>query len=231
MTNKLNGIVKATQCDTDFWMYQIAQHALFLSKLLDGDYVPKLKDEAAALYKELYCTVKEPVIQYNCKLLTSMYALLFTISGRTHNESGLTKELSDEDFRTLIQHMIIEQTYYVRLYAGQLTVEDELLFWSRENEQHTKLVAHLLPPSDLRDRLAVMSDSVRENNLLSNMDPMYFSDELGLITHSNQLASVVHAGVLDGSITSVDRDTLEHEMREAQRGEERIKSLISYLQE
>lgn len=237
-------IVRVSQCDVDFWTQQITEHILFIHKLLNPDAVPALKQEAKIHYSTFYNVLNQKPVRYDANMFNSLYAFLETIHNKIceRNDTGdqtsiikgvgapINVELSTDDFHALVKHMILEQTYFVRLVEGKMTIKDELLFWSQENSQHTELVSHLLAPGDFKDQAAEIAHSLKRNRILSNYDEIYFSDELALIKRSNSAAGVVHGAVHAGEIRTVNDAMLEHEMREGQKGEQRVEYLLGLLQ-
>jgi hypothetical protein len=231
-------IVQASQCDVDFWTQQLTEHTLFLHKLLNPAAVPALKEEAKKHYAAWYALLKQNPVPYDATMTASLYAFLEVI----HNKIGtntvarqggvapINLELSLDDFHALIKHMISEQTYFVRLVEGKVTIKDELLFWAQENAEHTELISHLLPAGDLKNQTAEISDSLKRTRVLSIYDQAYFSDELPLIKRSNNTTATIHGFIHSGQITSINDAMLEHEMREAQKGEERVQYLLGLLQ-
>lgn len=235
-------IVEVSQSDIDFWTQQLTEHILFIQKLLNHDAVPALKQEAKNHYSAWYRLLNENPVRYDASMLNSLYAFLETIHGKIgeRTQTGDKKviiqsapinvELSIDDFHSLVKHMILEQTYFVRLVEGKMTIKDELLFWAQENAQHTELVAHLLPPGDLKNQAVEIADSLKRTRVLANYDEVYFSDELSTIKRSNGVAGVVHAAVHTGQIRTINDAMLEHEMREGQKGEQRVQYLLGLLQ-
>lgn len=226
-------LVQVSQCDIDFWTQQLTEHILFLHKLLNPDAVPILKEEAKTHYSTWYCLLKQSPVRYDAGLLNSLYAFLETIHnklGERNQNIPINLELSTKDFHALVKHMILEQTYYVRLAEGKMTIKDELLFWAQENAEHTELVSHLLPLGNLKDQTSEIADSLKRTRVLANYDQIYFSDELSLIKRSNEAAGIIHQAVHTGRIQTINDAMLEHEMREAQKGEQRVQYLLGLLQ-
>ena len=222
-------IVQASPCDIDFWSQQLTEHALFLHRLLNPQTVPGLKEEARQLYASWYNVLQKRPIAYNATLINNTYGLLETVHNKISQINPINVELPVNDFHALVRHMLLEQTYFVRLVDGKMTVKEELLFWAQENAEHTELVSHLLPPGELKDRSALLADALNRNRVMANYDASYFVPELELIQNSNLGAGVIHGAVHSGQIRTVNDQMLEHEMREARKGEERVQYLLTLL--
>jgi len=222
-------IIQPSQDDIDFWSYQLCEHSLFLKMLLDPNVVPDLQMEANYMYDQWYKLVQTKPIKYNTNLLTSLYAFLETIHNKISKHIKLTLMLSIDDFHALITHMIFEQTYFVRLVEGKMTLKHELMFWLQENSQHTALFAHQLPPGDTKTYITEISNLLKRNKVIAQHDPSYLMYELKLLTQSNNAANYLHDEIHAGNIKGIDDSMLEHEMREAIRGEQRVKMFLEQI--
>lgn len=130
--------------------------------------------------------------------------------------------ISTEDLTSLVKHMILEQTYFVRLNEGNITVADELQFWFQENREHIDLLSHLLPNGELKTHVIHLVNQSFEY-------PDDFKYQSDVIDISDRTTDIIHNDIHSGRIKSIDDKMLEHEMRETKRGKQRIIYLISNL--
>ena len=124
------------------------------------------------------------------------------------------------DFCDLVNHMILEQTYYIRLTDNKMTVKDELLFWLQEHIEHMSLVADLLPIGVLKDNATQISDMLKDIRNASLQNPVYLWNSLEVITVANNILMQVT------NTKDVDPQMVRHEMRETEHGLKRITSLL-----
>lgn len=231
----LSRTVQVSQCDIDFWTQQLTEHTFFLHRLLNAEVVPWLKEEAKIHYKTWYNVLNQKPVRYNAIASNSLYAFLETIHNKIKDQTQkvtgipINLELNIGDFHALVRHMIFEQTYFTRLVEGNMTIKEELLFWSQENAEHTELLSHLLPPGDFKNAATDLANSLKQTSLIANSDPIYFAQELELIKRSNETAAILHGKVHSGQIRTINDAMLEHEMREAQKGEQRVQYLLTLI--
>lgn len=221
--------IQAKDCDVEFWTQQLAQHALFIHDLLDPQVVPDLKEEAKMLYSGWYSQLQNNPVKYNPVLSNSQFAFLEATHNRLSQGIPLNMGILRDDLHDLLRHMILEQTFFVRLVQGRVSINEEIQFWLQENREHTALVSRLLPAGPLKNQIIDLSDRLESTRSLTNFDIPYLLSELDLVRISNQGAMIVHNAVHAGQITEINDAMLEHEIREAQKGEERLTYLISRL--
>ncbi|CAH6419331.1 Hypothetical protein HVR_LOCUS535 [uncultured virus] len=222
--------IQVSQCDVDFWTQQLAQHALFLQDLIDPQVAPDLVEEAKMLYTGWYKQLQNKPVGYNPVFSNSQYSLLEGAHNRLSQGLPINNGISQDDLHDLLRHMVLEQTFFVRLVQGRMTVRNEIQFWIQENREHTALISRLLPPGPFKDQIINLSDRLDASRAVTNFDLAYLNEELNLIKASNQGAITVHNALHAGQIVGLNDAMLEHEMREAQKGEERLTYLISLLQ-
>lgn len=203
-----------------FWSYQFAQDCQLLHAILDAGVVPKLKEEAGMLYAGWFCMLQKPCPHYNPVATNSQFALLSALYNLTTRGYRLTEALSLDDFQFYICHMLFELTFYVRLAQDRICVKDELNFWFQEAAEHTTLVARLLPLGPLKTEAVRISSAMTKMPYITEQSNL--SEYYDLYVSSNKAAQSVYEGILDGSITTVPKEVLEHEIREGQRGQYRM---------
>ena len=217
----LSKIVVATDDDTTFWKDRFIEHVTFLYSMLNEREVPELKYEALELSSFLKSGSKIDPIH-----ISLLYAFLETINNEIDDVVDINNALSRDDFRDLVRHMIIEQTYYVRLISGKITVKDELLFWLQETAEHMSLISNLLPHGPLRTQTSQAADILKRTRSHAIKNPLYLMVEADLIKSANRSAYLVNDAILSGKV-QIDDEMLIHEIKESTRGEERVHSLLN----
>ena len=190
--------------DTTFWIDRFKEHAAFLYILLTPQFANDLKEQVFDLINDFD--------------LERLFNLQMEVLGRNNAQMMLT----EEDFEALVYHMIEEQNFYKKLMNGQMTDGEEVNFWLNEASEHTELASHMLELGQLRDEVL---DTSKE---LLQAEP---DDILRVYEKSNKFAKD-----LDGMLREEIHDTdvikalmVEHEMKEATRGEQRLKVLLANL--
>lgn len=197
----------ATRDDVFFWLGQFRDHALFLFLLLDDQRVPQLKWTAYDLY--MHWSFDEVWLRKFSDLQMRILKLI---------DQDINVILSPADFESLVEHMLKEFIFYLQLIAGQMTPEDEINFWTQENAEHTELAGHLLPPGRLKNQTLQLSQQLKT----APRDQL-----LPLIQTSNMSALQLDKLIRAGQVRTVlDPMMLEHEIKEAQRGEQRLRILL-----
>ena len=223
MTSNLDRKIQVSQCDIDFWTQQLAQHALFLQDLFNPQNAGDLIEEAKMLCIGWSNQLKKNPIEYNPILSNSQYSLLHAAKSRLSRGVPINNKISGDDLHDLLHHMILEQTFFVRLAQGRMTIGEELQFWVQENREHTDFVSRFLPDGILKDEISDLVDKLEDHYELP--------ENLKLIRASNKAMMEVHNAVHSKQITAIDDAMLEHEIREAKKGEQRVSFLLSLLQQ
>jgi len=241
-SSNLFDIIQVTHDDIKFWTFQLTEHALFLHLLLNPQAVPELKNEAKHLHnawnehrqkckdlnpKKCSC-IPDGYIGF-LKLSNALYALLETIHSKIGVIPNINLDIPSDDFHALIRHMLMEQTYFVRLVEGKITMKEELLFWLQENAEHMTLISHLLPFGPLKDQAANIADILGRTKDAALQNSGYFINEVTLIRAANESAMNVHNAIVSGQVLTINQIMLDHEIREAIKGEERVRYLLSVL--
>jgi hypothetical protein len=229
MKTQLNNFVHPVDDDIRFWMGQFKEHAIFLHNLLNPETVPNLKQEAlslaSALNRQILTFPNDPGLE----LLISLYALLEELSNKTEEIPNINVDICVNDFRDVVHHMILEQTYYTRLMEGKMTIGNELLFWLQEGEQHLGLTSHLLDCCKLKDQAAELSNQLKQMRFKALSQPCNLSTEVELLMAANKFATEVDNAIVSGTIKTIDRNMHEHEIRETEYGRMRVNSLLTNL--
>jgi hypothetical protein len=226
--SNLDNIIQVSTEDINFWMQRLTEHTFFLKSLLNPQIVPDLQLEANELY-QIFTTHIQRNSEYNAHLINALYALLATINIRMKDFGNINLLLSPNDFYDLIQHMILEQTYFVRLFEGKMTVQYELLFWLREISEHMSLISHLLPPNQLKIQAANIGNILEQTRIAALQDSSILLNDADLIRSSNEISLNITNSIRSGQIQGVDLATVEHEYIEAVKGFERVQYLLSLL--
>lgn len=204
--------------DLIWWADKFRDHAFFLYLLLDERKAAQLKNSAkisydqwrqllngAAFSVDTFSTMLNNLSDLKTKILLSA-------------NDGINTVLPKEDFIQLLQHMLKELNFFVQLNNNKITSVQELAFWIVENAEHTNLTAHTLQPSKLRD------DFTRLAQLLQTTP---IEQILPIIHSSNTIAEQLDDMINSGKVHSIMSPMmLEHEIKEAKMGEQRIKELL-----
>lgn len=217
----MESIIGPSTNDVSFWMGQITEHALFLSKLLNPATVMELKREA----NDYYLQASSKRNSYDPEFLTLFYAFLETIKTKAKDIKNINLEISHDDFCDLVKHMILEQTYFVRLVNNKMTVKEEIMFWLQEAIEHTTLVSHLLPTGQLKLKAIEVAQSLRDIRTAALSNPEYLLYSLQAIKVSIEAALMVNNEIIAHKV-NIDQSMLFHEIRESEYGFQRIGSLI-----
>lgn len=222
--NYLNNFIQPVADDSTFWKHQITEHALFLSNKLNPNTASELKHEATQFYL-MSVNNRTSESSYNANYMNLFYAFLETIRNKIPDIPNINLEISTDDFYDLVRHMILEHTYVVRLLNGQMTVKEELLFWLQESAEHMLLLTNLLPEGQLREESGRIAEILRETRDAALDNPAYLLNSSNIIKASLEAAALINNDIISGRV-QIDQQMLFHEIREANRGLERINSLL-----
>ena len=228
-TNRLNNRVQPDDRIIEFWLGQFVEHALFLARLLDPNVVPELKQEAHELFLRLNEVVRANRADQGTRLLISLYALLLTIHNKQKEIPNLNLEIPADDFHDLLNHMLLEQTYFVRLTSNKMTIKEELAFYAQESAEHLTLVANLLPEGELKQSLQQIADQLNNLRVQGVENPLVLSQVAQVLEIEPSYTAQVNEAVLRGEV-AIDKDMLAHEIRESTIGLERVRFFVNYLQ-
>lgn len=229
MLTHLNNFVHPVDADVQFWMGQFKEHAIFLHNLLNPETVPNLKQEALSLASALNRQMLTFPTDAGLELLISLYALLEEINNKISEIPNINVDIPVADFRDLVHHMILEQTYYTRLMEGKMTIGNELLFWLQEAQQHMCLASHLLDCCKLKDQAAEISNRLKQMRFNALSQPCNLSTEVDLLMTANKFSTELDNAIISGTIKTIDQNMHEHEMRETEYGQRRVASLLTNL--
>lgn len=225
--SNLSNIIQISNDDIQFWMLRLLEHTFFLKTLLNPQIVPDLQAEADELFRS-FLSQSQRNPQYNPTLINALYALLEAINNRM-KDFDINVKLEPNDFHDLIQHMIEEQTYFVRLFEGRMTVQLELLFWLKEGSEHMNLISHLLPSGTFKLQAANIANILESTRIEALQDSSILLTEADLIESASEIASNIVNSIRSGELKGVDLATVEHELIESIKGHERIQYLVSLL--
>jgi hypothetical protein len=218
--------VSLQQDNVTFWSERFRDHAMILYILIDPQRANDLKLRAMQELENWTSQLINPNSSLLIQLTSSLLIFKRDVQERAHNNI-INLMIEPDDFKALVKHMIEELNFFIGIYDGQITPEKELEFWTRENSEHTELVAHLLPEGQSRmqnlqlaNQLKIIADNISRNiiepDILSIYDTstnMAMELDQMLSQQSNLITTIVHI-------------MLVHEIKEALRGERRIRELL-----
>lgn len=203
-----------------FWSDRFREHALFLYMLLDERKVPNLKYETYRQYQQWDMFLSQPANDpFQQKLPQMLDELLqFKQEVLAQSDNNINVILPVADFKTLVAHMIEELQYFINVSTDRLTPEDELNFWIREITEHTELISRSLPPGPLQNQV---------NQTVQALKTVKRDNILSVVQQANQAAVQLERMIRNGQVQSlINPMMLEHEIKEAKRGEQRIRQLL-----
>jgi hypothetical protein len=215
------------QDDVTFWSERFKDHAMTLFILIDPNRANDLKIIAHQEFQDWDLYLQNPSFE-------ALNQLIPRLSNLKHDVLEFSKitpinlVLSHNDFISLVNHMIEELVFFLRLMSGNMTAEEELDFWKQESAEHTELASHLIPfiPMSYQDadKLTVDSKDV-VGRLKSLTDPYAL---LPIYQWSNQIALKLDKLIQEGDKNAVQdlfHMMVEHEIKEGVRGAIRIRQL------
>lgn len=210
------------QDDVTFWSERFKDHVILLFILIDPNRANDLKGRAYQEFQNWDSNVKD------------LNLLIPRLSELKHDVLEFSKitqinlVLSHNDFIALVNHMVEELVFFLRLISGILTAEEELDFWKQESAEHIELSSHLIPfiPTSSQDaeKLTIDSKDVVQR-LKSITDPYSL---LPIYQWSNQIALKLDKLIQEGDKNAVQdlfHMMVEHEIKEGVRGAIRIRQL------
>lgn len=214
------------QDDITFWSERFKDHAMLLFILIDPNMANDLKSRAHQEFQDWDLYLQNP----NVNTLNQLIPRLSDLKHDVFEFSKIVQinlVLSHDDFISLVNHMIEELVFFLRLMSG-MTAEDELAFWKQESAEHTELASHLIPfirmmPQDAQELKVNSADVVQK--LKSLTDPYSL---LPIYQWSNQIALKLDRLIQEGdknAIQDLFHMMVEHEIKEGTRGAIRIRQL------
>jgi len=202
----------------NFWSLQFAEHAFFIQDGIDVTKDPSLKQEAINQYTKWQQYLTNPTEDFNAlmsELLNLKQKILNIISSGGNIGSIYPAEL---------EHMIMELKFVQKQLNSNVSEQEEIDFWIQENSQHTGAAAHYLDPleKNLTDKNLEMSDLIENTSDDQVMDIIEESNKSAL--NLNKLVKSNKVLTINNPVTSMK---LEHEIREAQLGQQRLSMLLS----
>ena len=215
------------QNDLTFWSERFKDHAMLLFILIDPNRANDLKSRAHQEFQnwDLYLQ------NLNVNTLNQLIPRLSDLKQDVLEFSKITQinlVISHDDFKDLVNHMIKELVFFLRLMSGDMSPEEELNFWKQENAEHTELSSHLIPfirmsPQDAEELKVNSADVVQR--LKSVTDPYAL---LPIYQWSNQIALKLDRLIQEGDKSAIQdlfHMMVEHEIKEGTRGAIRIRQL------
>jgi hypothetical protein len=230
--------------DEEFWTNQMLEHAFVLLNLLNPyeDYVFKYahlteNTKASDYFKKLkyyhflskftqddvvnFITLKNGII---CHLKDGSLKPIPNFGELFPAEDTKPKE----DLIDLTSHMIKEETYYLNLLKGFLTVEQEIKFWLDENAEHTHFSIKLINPQLVSKdpETLLMSVTVKKEECKQVLSPNIGNAHITL-KKSNDAALASYNQLKNMNTVELKLSMLVHEIRETAFAEKRLSLLYS----
>jgi len=203
--------------DVTFWSQQMTEHALFLYMLLDANKAPYLKQRALDQYQQWVNYLTNPDQTTLLNLLNQLRTLKLDIYG----EKSTGKDIGFV-YLTLVEHMLKELDFFVTLLNGTNNPTNEINFWKTENAEHTTLTGHLLDP--LEKQLTSQTLTLGDNLEITPIGGQL----LELIELSNRSALDLYTLLINNKVQAlITPAMLAHEIREAERGQQRLTQLLA----
>lgn len=208
------------QDDVTFWSERFKDHAMLLFILIDPNRANDLKGRA---HQEFQDWDFEP-LNLSIPRLSDLKHDVLEFSKITQ----INLVLSHDDFIALVNHMIEELVFFLRLMSGIMTAEEELDFWKQESAEHIELSSHLIPfiPMSFQDAEKLKLDSKDVVQRLKSLTDPY--SLLPIYQWSNQIALKLDKLIQEGDKNAVQdlfHMMVEHEIKEGIRGAVRIRQL------
>lgn len=202
------------------WSIQLKEHAMFIFKLLDDKKAPKLKAEAYRQWQK-WSNVQSLKTK---EQLPGMIAELNQLKQKVLEALASGAEIGNV-YPSLIEHMLKESNFFLGKLQQNVTIDQEIEFWVKENAEHTGLTGHLLDPSEKQ----LVVDSL---NMGQDLEDVANSD-LGTINQlyqeANEAALELEASLRNNQVKTVNNPMtllmLQHEIREAEYGAKRLQQL------
>ena len=201
----------ATEEDKVQWNKRFTEHWYFLALLIDRDLAPELKNYATVKYQEWAKTPESHTMEQLQELKQFKIQLL---------KRQDSKQIVGMIFPSLLEHMLMELSYFVNLIEGQLTVQDELDFFLEEGSQHTALAAHLIDP---QHKQLVLMNLEMAQTLDEQIGQPPSSQLLQLVQTANSAAVDLLGSISRGEVKALLTPLmLQHEIAEAQLGAKKL---------
>lgn len=219
-------IIKPSVEDIIFWNRRLNEHFYFLYELLDTESVIELKQQSKVL-SETFCS---DGLAHNVVHVMNAYTFLTLLHKKVKKNIILTSHMPREEFHKFIKHLISEQTYFVRLLNGKMTLKEEFIFWIDESSEHAYLLSQTLPDNpEIKQNLIECSELLMIMTKLSKYDPIYFKNNIpNILTKTNECVSIVKNNLVT-ILSELDKGMISHECIEAEYGINRIKYLIQFI--
>lgn len=206
---QMESIMPHSDQDITFWLQRITEHSLIIYMLLNEKVLPRFKQEALGFYNEWYNNGGV----YDGNLLNRFFAFLITLSMEIPHISGSSEILSREYLGNVIHHMLMEQSYFIRLLEGKITVANELSFWTRETSEHSGLLGDILQEK-------VFQSIPKKLNGVDSVQTL--DDQMGLFVSNARVLEEKNKSMAENEKHTVENIMLQHELTESAYGQQRL---------
>jgi len=206
MISSIATIEMLTDEEMRFWSYIMYEHLIFVLEMLDRRKCPDIYQDVARMrdvWKRMGTDRKEyDGMLFNTTILLD--SIIRTLKGKVITRSGV----STYSFRTTLIHMLGETQYVWISLHRDLTRDEEVSFWIRENDEHV---------------LSMVTSSKGETSLTEEMkkvaDDMVKREDPSLLIPSNDLSLVYESDTKNSFISSsLSLRMIDHEIRETRYG-------------
>lgn len=208
--------------EMDFWSRQIFDHLQFLRDLTTDPEIKEVIEDRI----DRWCDVRT---QRNVKFnpqdqiwrVTELNNFFLAIRGYIFKGKNV-----GFIFPSLLNHMIEEQEYYIRLLEGNNDIISEGTFWKNELIEHTSLIAHLLDPLDDEISLQILTNLQNlKNEKLSLTELIQAMEDYIKFTKRLSRDEKISIKVNPPYFSLLSRAMYEHEIREMEHGVRRLSLL------
>lgn len=225
---QLNDVVNVNADDVAFWVGQFAEHAAFIAALLNAEAAPRLSEEARH-YAMKFREEAARGVEYDSNLLLKYFAFLVLLKSKLHKIPQVVTDIKDKHFCHLVKHYLMELTYFIRLANGKLQVWEDIEFWIYEAIDHILLFASLMGDEyPERKLLRKFAKRLKAAWKLGKQHPFILKALVKeLMMHGEFIGRV--RDLARSAAIRLDANMVLHEMRETDRGIERIKFYLQNI--
>lgn len=189
-----------------FWSYIMYEHLIFVLEMLDRRKCPDIYHDVVRM-RDIWKRMGTDRKEYDSMLFNTtilLDSMIRAMKGKVITRSGV----STYSFRTTLIHMLGETQYVWISLHRDLTRDEEISFWIRENDEHV---------------LSMVTSSKGETSLTGEMkmvvDDMVKREDPSLLIPSNDLSLIYESDMKNSFISSsLSQRMIDHEIRETRYG-------------